>query len=89
MEIWVFNGEGSGFPSGLFSTRRTAEDWIAQYGLSGILTLYPLDTGVYDWAIQNEWFRPSKPLSSRAIGGFTSAYQKHYHYEHGRRVGDV
>lgn len=89
MEIWVFNGEGNRFPGGLFSTREGAEAWIAQHRLSGVLTLYPVDIGVYDWALQNEWFNPSKVLSSRAIAGFTSAYQKHAHYEDGKRIGHI
>ncbi|KES11705.1 hypothetical protein SASC598O11_003800, partial [Snodgrassella alvi SCGC AB-598-O11] len=27
--------------------------------LSGILTKYPIDVGVYDWAVQNNFFIPN------------------------------
>lgn len=48
MEVWVFNGERSPFPSGVFSTHERAEAWVAQHRLSGCLTRYPVDTGVYE-----------------------------------------
>jgi len=46
--IWVFSGESSRFPSRLFRSRESAETWIGQHEVSGVLTAYPLDTGVYD-----------------------------------------
>ncbi|HEU0053036.1 MAG TPA: hypothetical protein VFQ39_07655, partial [Longimicrobium sp.] len=48
--VWVFNGEAGSFPSGVFTSREAAEAWIAKYALTGVLTAYPLDVGVYDWA---------------------------------------
>jgi hypothetical protein len=54
--------------------------------LTGILTLYPVDIGVYEWAIERGMFTPSKPheQESAFIGGFTTASQPHHHYEAGR-----
>ena len=49
---WVFQGEKSTFPSAVFSDQETAEVWIAKSKVSGILTGYPLDECVYDWAIE-------------------------------------
>ncbi|QDT87158.1 hypothetical protein [Gimesia chilikensis] len=66
--------------------KKKAEDFIAQHQLSGILTRYPLDTGVYDWAIAEGIFKPSRDyqLSPRFISRFTSASHEHFHYEMGR-----
>jgi hypothetical protein len=34
----------------------TAEKWIHKNRLTGTLTQYPLDVGIYDWAIDNQFF---------------------------------
>jgi hypothetical protein len=80
--MWVFNGEGARFPSGVFSSRENAEAWIAKHALTGVLTAYPVDQGVYDWAVEKGLFRPkaTKNIDARFIGGFTSASQEHFHY---------
>jgi hypothetical protein len=82
--VWVFNG-GGGFPAAVFSTREKAEEWIASRRLSGILTEYPLDVSLYDWAITNGTFKPKRPEHSEPqfIGRFSSAHTDHYHYEDG------
>ncbi|QEG19065.1 hypothetical protein GmarT_49620 [Gimesia maris] len=88
--IWVFHGEAAQFSGGLFSSRAKAEIWITRHQLTGILTRYPLDTGVYDWAIDQQYFLPRKEYqrSPRFIGRFTSASQEHEHYVNGKREGD-
>jgi len=82
-KIWVFSSERSAFPGGLFTDRGAAERWIAKHRLSGTLTLYPLDVGVYDLFVEQDWFRPKRAEHGEAkfIGGFTSAGQDHDHYE--------
>lgn len=57
-EVWVFNGANSRFASAIFRTKETAEAWIKKNKLSDVLTLYPLDQSVYDWAIAKRVFRP-------------------------------
>lgn len=81
-EIWVFNGTMARFPSGLFSSLAEAKAWIKKNKLSGILTKYPLDLGVYDWAIQNDLFTPKKDHQKLPsfIASFTSASMEHYHF---------
>jgi hypothetical protein len=81
--VWVFNGNGNAFPSGVFTTRERAEAWIAANGLGGMLTKYPLDLSVYEFAIENGWFTPSRDdhRSPAFIQRFTSASQEHYHYD--------
>ena len=86
-EVWVFNGTKSSFPAAVFCKMEEAEIWIAKYRLSGVLTLYPLDIGIYDWAIGNGYFTPNgdNQSSPEFIQKFTSAIQHHYHYENGVR----
>jgi len=83
--IWVFMGKGAACPSALFTTREQAEDWIKANGLQGMLTKYPIDIPVYDFAIGNGWFTPKRDYqrSPEFIQRFTSASQEHYHYENG------
>jgi hypothetical protein len=90
-ELWVFNEEHSNFAGGIFRNKAAAEEWIAKHRLSGTLTLYPVDVGVYDLFIAKGWFKPKQPkhYSPRFIGGFTQASQDHDHYENGRRLGDL
>ena len=85
MEVWVFNGFNSRFPSGIFSDREKAEVWIKSHNLTGVLTLYPLDQGLYEWAIKKEFFIVSKEVEKTPefVQKFTSASQEHYHYENG------
>jgi hypothetical protein len=84
--VWVFNGTGAHFPSGVFSDLTLAEAWIAKHRVSGTLTLYYVDEGAYDWAIRNGFFVPRKPEHTYPsfIGRFTGG-QQHHHYENGER----
>jgi hypothetical protein len=85
--VWVFSGAKKHFPGGIFTSRPNAESWIAKNRLTGTLTLYPVDVGAYEWAIEKGIFRPKKPHESdpEFIGGFSSAGMEHYHYEDGER----
>ena len=86
-QVWVFNGARSNFPSGIFRSHEQAERWIKKNNLTGTLTLYPVDTGVYDWAIAEGYFQVKKPHQATAdfIGRFTSASMEHHHYQDGQR----
>ena len=88
--IWVFNGAGSRFPSGVFSSKAVASKWIAERELTGVLTAYPLDEGVYEWAVGGGHFSPqsAKHASAEFIQRFTSGAQEHIHFERGRRASD-
>ena len=83
--IWVFVANGASLPSGVFRGQDSAKEWIKKYSLSGLLTEYPIDVGVYDWAIGKGLFNPRFPSqqSSEFIGKFTSAYLNHIHFENG------
>lgn len=84
--VWVFNGSSGKFPSAVFSKKELANAWIKQHKLTGILTAYPVDISIYDWAIDKGYFSPSKDEQTRSefIGRFSSASQEHYHYEDGK-----
>jgi hypothetical protein len=83
--VWVFSGEGGRFSSGVFLDRDMATMWIAKHKLTGVLTQYPVDQGVYDWAVGSGLFEPKKEheFSPKFIQGFTCASQEHYHFEYG------
>ncbi|MBQ4864236.1 hypothetical protein J8L98_21330 [Pseudoalteromonas sp. MMG013] len=90
--VWVFNRNNANFSGGIFSQLNLAEAWIIQNELTGILTKYPLDQGVLDWAVANDMhsIKPEK-LAEKSkqpnfVGGFTTARQEHYHYENGQKV---
>jgi hypothetical protein len=87
--VWVFNGVQSSFPSGVFSTREAAEFWIRKYSLTGTLTLYPIDVGMYDYVIDKGHFTPKKEAhtSELFIGKFSGGGIDHFHYEEGARCG--
>lgn len=84
--VWVFHGADARFASAVFRERSQAIAWIQRHALSGVLTLYPLDTSVYDWALANGHFEPRSPSQSEArfIGAFSSSAQEHLHFENGR-----
>jgi hypothetical protein len=85
--VWVFNGSGGQFPSAVFTTVEKADAWIAKYKLSGVLTWYPLDIGVYEWTIEKKCFLPRKDYQKTPefIQTFSSAHTGHHHYEDGSR----
>ena len=81
--IWVFNGVQSPFPSGVFTTREIAESWIRYRALTGTLTEYPLDAGMYEYAIAKGIFSPKKEATALFIGKYTGGGIDHFHYEDG------
>lgn len=83
--VWVFQGDNANFPSATFSTKEKAMNWIDINKVSGILTEYPLDISVYDWAISKEYFHPKtdKKKTPDFISKFSSAYLNHHHFKHG------
>ena len=85
--IWVFHGASSRFTSGVFSSLDIADEWIRKHNLTGTLTKYPLNIGVYDWCLENELFeiKTENEASPDFIQNFTSASQEHLHYEGGER----
>jgi len=60
--------------------------------LSGVLTAYPVDVGVMDWAIERNFFNVEKANNAvklkdpEFIASFTTASQEHFHYSDGKRA---
>jgi hypothetical protein len=85
--VWIFlsDSDSGRWPSGVFSSREAAIRWISEHRLTGMITEYPVDVGVYDWAVASGSFRPDKTKhsSSEFIGGFTTAAQVHEHFSDG------
>ncbi|MGE8555433.1 MAG: DUF7710 domain-containing protein [Chryseobacterium jejuense] len=87
-EVYLFIGNEAKFPSGVFTTIENAKQWIEKYSLSGILNKYPLDEGLYDWAIKKDFFTAKNEHQKEAkfIQRFTSASMDHWHFENGQQV---
>jgi hypothetical protein len=83
--IWVYHNQGSRFSGGVFMTKENAEVYIKKYNLTGILSRYPINILVYEWAIKEGFFEIKKEEHETPlfIGGFTSGSMEHYHYENG------
>jgi hypothetical protein len=62
--VFIFNGIGYQFPSGVFTTKEKALAWVAKHGLSGTITEMPIDISAYDHAVENDLFTPKKPHES-------------------------
>ncbi len=84
-KVWVFMGPRAAFPSGVFSRKDLAEEWIRTHGLSGTLTAYPIDIGLYEWAANKGHFRllGEDHRNAEFIQQFSSSHQEHYHYGNG------
>lgn len=82
--VWIFLGAGGWMPSGVFSDYYSAVDWIIKYSLSGYLGKFPVDIGVFDWAIQKEIHVPSEDDRIEIFGMETVPYERYYQGEKGR-----
>lgn len=80
--VWVFNGNKNHFPSGVFSSKERADEWISAHQLSGTLTRYPIDVSVYEWVQSHGYWHPKRQdqMTPQFIANFSSAYTDHYHY---------
>jgi frataxin-like iron-binding protein CyaY len=87
--VWVFNGENTQLSGGIFEKYEDANSWIKHNKLTGILTKYPLNKGVFDWAEENDLINMKKEKIELKrndpwfIGGFTTASMEHFHYKNG------
>lgn len=81
--VYVFVGEKAFIPAAIFSSFDDADQWIRKNKLNGSLNKMPLNISVYDWAIENDFFTPTKDYQkgSKFIQSFTSASMDHWHYD--------
>lgn len=91
--VWIFNGAGVRYPSGVFEDKERAEIWINQHRLAGVLTKYPVNVSAYDWAIEHNYFTPKKEHHTTGdfVGRFSAGFIAHEHYdnEHATASTDV
>lgn len=83
--VWVFHGTSAQITSGVFADLESATAWIRKHKLSGMITRYPLGQGFYDWAVEQEYFKPKEDRhrSPAFIQSFTCASAEHYQIEDG------
>ena len=84
--IWVFVGKRGAFPSGVFSSLDHARDWITKNSLTGTLTAYPIDEGVFDWALRTgaaTGRARERGADPEFVASFSSAVLEHFHFENG------
>jgi hypothetical protein len=84
-DVWVFMGDGARNPSAVFSSLAKAQIWIEVHKLSGLLTEYPVDIPVLDWAVAEGYFTPksAEDWSTYRRETFTSGAQHHLHFVNG------
>ncbi|MGI4759454.1 MAG: DUF7710 domain-containing protein [Janthinobacterium lividum] len=77
--LGISRGRGR-FTSGVFASQAQAEGFISGCRLTGCLNKYPAGISAYDWAVEQQFFTPSKPTHYEAgfIQRFTDASQEHY-----------
>jgi len=56
---------------------------VVENDLRGVLTEYPLGTGVYDWLLESGRLNIKRDEQKMPgyIARFSSAHQDHYHYD--------
>lgn len=85
--VWVFRGPrlSPGFPGAVFSELARAEAWIARVSASGTLLRYPVDVGVYEWAVATGRYAPRDGADElpEFVESFSSARQEQRHYHRG------
>ncbi|MFW1746011.1 hypothetical protein ACG9XW_07290 [Acinetobacter guillouiae] len=80
--IWMIQNSDNLNIIGCFTDKVSAEKYIYDHQLKCILTQYPLDISVYDWVIENGFWKPKSDLqkTGKFIGRFSSAYLEHEHF---------
>jgi len=58
--VWIFSGEGARFASAVFISQKLVENWIKKFSLSGVLTAYPVNIDVYEWAVKKVFLQQKK-----------------------------
>ncbi len=82
--VWIFAGIGGHHAAGVFRDEERARQWIEKHRLNGVLTRYPLDTGLFDWAVEEGYLKPEPDQHApEFIQQFSTGYLEHYHFEDG------
>ena len=66
-------------PTGVFSSYEQAVRWIEKHKLVGYLGEFPIDVGVYDWAMQLDYYKRNTRLNFDRQN-FATGLLNHYHF---------
>lgn len=77
--VWVFQCKSA--EAGVFTEFRLAALWARQHKVSGLLTRFPLNQGIYDWAVENDYLT-EKQIGHGREGLYLGTF-KHFHFENG------
>lgn len=79
--VWVFQRSRGNFPSGVWSSKEKAENWIHQTQAEGTLSGYVLDESAYDSCVRLGHLNTDNPnrLTREFQRDFTTAVD-HAHY---------
>jgi hypothetical protein len=92
LSVWVLTptssatGDTGYQPKAVFSMAQVAAAWIASQRATCMLTEYPVDISVYEWATGRGYFTPTRDdqRASAFIETFSDASQAHCHFEDGQ-----
>ena len=83
--VWLFQAVPGAGAGGVFRSLESASAWILRHRLTGLLTQYPLDYGVFDYIVEKGWIKRTKPHldTPEFMGGYCGNLH-HYHCEDGQ-----
>ena len=92
--VWLFTSASNDvvpdahIPQAAFRTLAAADRWVRTLKPSGMLTEYPMNIGVFEWATARGVFKPRRDdqRATPFIETFSDASQAHAHYELGELV---
>lgn len=84
--VWTFHAEASRFPSGVWTSKSQAEQWIAEVSASGLLSAYALNESAWDANVRLGALKAESPARHTAEfkRKFTTPID-HFHYHDGVR----
>ena len=82
--IWVFQGDRGRGIGAVFGDLDGARSWIQRHRLDGSLSEYPMNTGLYDWALdQGNHQAPADGDTASFIANFQDLGRKTLWFAHG------
>lgn len=80
--VWVFQADAVDRQVEVFSSEAGGRRFIAENGLTGVLTAYPLGRLPYEWALEAGVFEPPRrrEIDASFIGGYVDGRQWHGHF---------
>lgn len=82
-ETFVFVGEGSDFPLGIFTALENAKEYMEKYSLSGTVNQFPINIGIMIGGIEEDLFKVKNEYQKgpKFIERFSYASIEHFHFK--------